>query len=59
MLGCLFFKKFKKLNESCSLSKAARMVDDRFLLDCWNDVRFHVFSFCTAKMFHHKFASTT
>ena len=25
MLGCLLFKKFKKFNESCSLSKAARM----------------------------------
>ena len=25
MLGCLLFKKFKKSNESCSLSKAARM----------------------------------
>ena len=23
MLGCLLFKKFKKSNESCSLSKAA------------------------------------
>ena len=25
MLGCLLFKKFKKFNESCLLSKAARM----------------------------------
>ena len=25
MFGCLLFKKFKKFNESCSLSKAARM----------------------------------
>ena len=25
MLGCILFKKFKKLNESASLSKAARM----------------------------------
>ena len=25
MLACLLFKKFKKLNESCSLSKPARM----------------------------------
>ena len=25
LLGCFLFKKFKKLNESCSLSKAARM----------------------------------
>ena len=25
MLGCLLFKKPKKFNESCSLSKAARM----------------------------------
>ena len=25
MLGCLLFKKFRKFNESCSLSKAARM----------------------------------
>ena len=25
MLGYLLFKKFKKFNESCSLSKAARM----------------------------------
>ena len=25
MLGCLLFKKFKKFNESCSLSKAGRM----------------------------------
>ena len=25
MLGCLLFKKLKKFNESCSLSKAARM----------------------------------
>ena len=25
ILGCLLFKKFKKSNESCSLSKAARM----------------------------------
>ena len=25
MLGCLLFKKFKKINESCSLLKAARM----------------------------------
>ena len=25
MLGCLLFKKFKKINESCSLSKAAIM----------------------------------
>ena len=25
MLGCLLFKKFKKFNESCYLSKAARM----------------------------------
>ena len=25
MLGCLLFKKSKKFNESCSLSKAARM----------------------------------
>ena len=25
ILGCLLFKKFKKFNESCSLSKAARM----------------------------------
>ena len=25
MLGCLLFKKFKKFNESSSLSKAARM----------------------------------
>ena len=25
MLGCLLFKKSKKLNESCSLSKAARI----------------------------------
>ena len=25
MLGCLLFKKFKKFNESCSLSKAATM----------------------------------
>ena len=25
MLGCLLFKKFKKSNGSCSLSKAARM----------------------------------
>ena len=25
MLGCLLFKTFKKFNESCSLSKAARM----------------------------------
>ena len=25
MLGCLLFKKFKKINESCSLPKAARM----------------------------------
>ena len=25
MLGCLLFKKFKKFNESCSLSRAARM----------------------------------
>ena len=25
MLGCLFFKEFKKSNESCSLPKAARM----------------------------------
>ena len=25
MLGCLLFKKFEKFNESCSLSKAARM----------------------------------
>ena len=25
MLGCLLFKKFKKFNESYSLSKAARM----------------------------------
>ena len=25
MLGCLLIKKFKKFNESCSLSKAARM----------------------------------
>ena len=25
MLGCLLFKKFKKFNEFCSLSKAARM----------------------------------
>ena len=25
MLGCLLFKKFKTFNESCSLSKAARV----------------------------------
>ena len=25
LLGCLLFKKLKKINESCSLSKAARM----------------------------------
>ena len=25
VFGCLLFKKFKKFNESCSLSKAARM----------------------------------
>ena len=25
MLGCLLFKKFKKVNESCSFLKAARM----------------------------------
>ena len=25
MLGCFLFKKFKKFNESCSLSKAARI----------------------------------
>ena len=25
MLGCLSFEKFKKFNESCSVSKAARM----------------------------------
>ena len=25
ILGCLLFKKLKKFNESCSLSKAARM----------------------------------
>ena len=25
MLGCLLLKKLKKINESCSLSKAARM----------------------------------
>ena len=25
MLGCLSFKKFKKFNESCSISKATRM----------------------------------
>ena len=25
MLGCLLLKKLKKFNESCSLSKAARM----------------------------------
>ena len=25
ILGCLLFKKFKKSNESCSLSKPARM----------------------------------
>ena len=25
MLGCLLFKKLKKFNESCSLSKAAKM----------------------------------
>ena len=25
MLGCLLFKKLEKFNESCSLSKAARM----------------------------------
>ena len=25
MLGCLLFIKFKRINESCSLSKAARM----------------------------------
>ena len=25
ILGCFLFKKFKKFNESCSLSKAARM----------------------------------
>ena len=25
MLGCLLFNKLKKFNESCSLSKAARM----------------------------------
>ena len=25
MFGCLLFKTFKKFNESCSLSKAARM----------------------------------
>ena len=25
MLGCLLFKKFKKFNESCYFSKAARM----------------------------------
>ena len=26
MLGCLLFKKFKKFNESCSFSKATRML---------------------------------
>ena len=31
----------------------------RFLLDYWNDVRFHVLTFCNAKMFHDEFASTT
>ena len=30
MLGCLLFKEFKKFNESCSLSKAARMSSTYF-----------------------------
>ena len=39
MFGCLLFKKSKKFNESCSLSKAAgmsaylRYVDDRYVED--------------------------
>ena len=32
MLGCLLFKKFTKFNESCSLSKAARMSSECHLL---------------------------
>ena len=57
----LLFDVFKHLLlRKIDVHKACRKSNDivRFLLDCWNDVRFHVLSFCTAKMFHDNFAST-
>ena len=46
MLGCLLFKKFKKFNESCSLSKAARMSS---IFEKCCDFYPNNFKFCAAK----------
>ena len=46
MLGCLLFKKFKKFNETCSLSKAAKI--SSLFEKCCNFYP-NNFEFCTVK----------